>query len=286
MEDLSDFKEFYEIGGPLIESYCKKLIEIECKASCEIDVHLESCVQYLLSLDDDKFIDIYFSMYVLGNTYDADGVTYGQFDYARAFISDITLIKKCLTISDIPLKYSIQVCVHCDAPQYSIFDLESCKLLHDNGFDLSNLLYIAYYARNYDAWKYIIDNISVDNLFNIIINPRYYQFDNIYAISLINKIYEHEYILPLFIAKYVKICIAPRLEPSISSYYYYIKYSSHQKCIRYIDLLNNKYTKEINSTQDEARKMSLNKDKEFFVSLFDFHLKPRGKHTKNAIHDS
>jgi hypothetical protein len=282
MEDFSDFNEFYEIGGPLIESYCKKQSEIEHN---KIDTHLESCVQYLLSLGDDKFNEIYLSMCVLGDDYDANGVVYGQFDYARAFISGITLIKKCLAISDIPLKYSIQVCIH-DHTIYTKFDLESCKLLHDNGFDLCNLLYIAYHSYKYNIWKYIIDNTSKDDLFNIIANYRCYQFDNIYAIPLIDKIYKYECILPLFKAQYVKFCIAPRLEPSISSYYYYIKYASRQECICYIDSLNKVCTNKINSFQGEAHKIAWNRDKEFFISLFDFHLRPRGKHTKNAIHDS
>jgi hypothetical protein len=279
--EAHDFSKFYEIGGPVIESSIKKLIKEE--KITRPNVNINSCIDYLLSVDDVEFKKIYCDLSIFM-------YSLKQYEYSYALVSNIILIKRCLAISPVSLNYSIIMCMkNPNDLQYINFDYESCKLLYDSGFNICYVFYIACRMNNYESIKFLLNKMSRIDLSTIFTECQIYLKNKLYNILIIDKICEQndvliDAIIPLYIGGRKEPCMhLHNLHGMILSCYYFIKYTPQQNSISYVNALNIYYTHKINSTVDTIQIATLKSDKEIYISLFAFHLKPRGGHTKKAV---
>jgi hypothetical protein len=184
--------------------------------------------------------------------------------YIFACVSNITLLRKCLAISKLPIIAALMACErNKDAELFYIhIDLESCMLLHEHGCDLISLLSIAYLLKDYNSQKYIINHMTEIDLFNIIHVDRYKGLINILLMNRIHDLQDNH--LKLICNSYI---INQYHNPVIKCYYI-INYMSIDASKTYI--------------------LEHNGDRHYVLltSLLLFHFRPRGSHTKSAMHNT
>jgi hypothetical protein len=305
--DTHDFSEFYMMCGPVVESELKKYIKLDIRENIP-DEYIVSCVNYLCQLDDINFERIYLSLpsslheynanaqklYELNNNQTAlnpnnelipsaeltHSYEYSHIEYARACISNNTLLHKCLAISKIPIFNSLIVLKNAQW-QYLDIDLDCCKLLTSHEYNVrASLLEL---TQDYDTIRYIIDGMSNLDLYNVLNSENNIEGRlRLYLLLLIDKIY---------IAN--DKCLNALLRRKIMSFedefdldilplircYYIIKYLTIDEGKAMMKLVNKYY--------DDARLggntcMLLRDEQQLHNAMLEFHFTPRGGHTKGA----
>jgi hypothetical protein len=293
-------QNFIEIGGELLHKQIEKVIAQEINSltknsMTELHVFITNCINHLLSLDDDTFREIYLKMPITAEGFeynmcnmleirdaiaddDDNDITKNElmnnhknellithsndpYCYVYACVSNITLIRRCLTISKLPLNNAI--ILSSEHQNYIGFNLESCILLCEHNFDHVHLLSIAYARHDYTSMKYIINCMSEIELFNIISANKY---DGLIYILFIDRIYNlnDDYLKLMCKTKYTMH------SDTIISCYYIITYMSIEEGKEHI--------------------YNIEKSKQFpkwvcrMKSLLEFHFRPRGSYTKGAIY--
>jgi hypothetical protein len=255
-----DFSEIYEIGGPLMKEAIMARI-IEEGVDKNVDEKVTECIQHLLSLNDDEFEQTYLDICKYNGRLSGLGVL----EYTYACVSNITLVQKCLSISIVPL-----MCLFNWLPNYATlyikFDYESCRILHINNFDIYKLYFLASSANNYNALNYLLDHMILKDFAQILFVYDHIDF-NLSNILLIDKIYgiDNKFIHTLLKAKMLslKTVLPPKTITFLTRCYYIIKFN----------IIPTDYSHVISPDKDNAR----------YTPLLEFYLRPRGKHTKNAI---
>jgi hypothetical protein len=157
--DKHDFSEFYMICGPAMESHMRQNIAFWCKPLGNNNEHITSCIKYLQGISDVTFEKIYFDLPIDLESYHKNknevhnnifecSSRFSYIDYAAAYISNDVLLRRCLSISKVPLLNSLMILTPVDLNRYVNISLESCKLLHGYGCNLVDLIKV---SDNYDV---------------------------------------------------------------------------------------------------------------------------------------
>jgi hypothetical protein len=107
-------------------------------------------------MNDVEFEHTYLNICIDGKVLYESGI-FGIYEYMYAYVSDVTLIQKCVSISIVPLVYLFRWLPN-RFGYYIIFNYESCKILYINGFDMSKLYFLASAANNYESLNYLLDH--------------------------------------------------------------------------------------------------------------------------------
>jgi hypothetical protein len=256
---------------------------------CELE-RLDRCINKLIHMNDDNFYSIYVNLPVdyedyqnnydehedklYNATYEAgkngvknelDDVTddvYSYYEYTYAFISDISLINRCMLISKAPLNNAINAFAHHShyiGEVSRTFGINSCKLLHLNGFNLYSLLKLARCRCDYESMKYITQVMSEIDLYNVLYNVLYNNdmHNDITTILIIDRCKQ---IGNKYISSLLDKCIENEVYSHVIKCYYIILYD-----------INEKYTTKYIPEKNDV----INK-------LLDFYYRPRGLCTKGA----
>jgi hypothetical protein len=186
--------------------------------------------------------------------------------FGTLFLQKKRLIQKCLAISAAPLAYLLKRLPN-RFKYYIHFDYESCKILQVNGLDMHKLYFLASSANNYEAIIYLLDRMSLNDFTQILTSYEHfdYHLSNILLIDKIHRINDESTCALLKSKMLCFILVSTNISILIRCYYI-IKY--------------------ITNNSDYSHVISSDKDNKRYTPLLDFHLRPRGKRTKNAIHYS
>jgi hypothetical protein len=211
---------------------------------------------------------------------------YTYYDYIYAITSNIDLIHRCYAISDVALNNSIALLTCNDRKVYSArcyinLDINSCKLLISHGCSYSNLFIIACRVYNYDTIMYIINQlISNEELCNVFTQHR---SDininiNIHYILLLHQINVCNNELHTLMQNFIMSLSNNNLKHIVIKAFFVIKFMSRdegykfrdeQKDVTFINVVNQEVTSDYVKSQ-------------YFI-LLEYHLRPRGGYTKQAI---
>jgi hypothetical protein len=292
--------------GPVMESAIKTLLKIE--TSPVLCNSVEKCIKYLQSIDDELFEYIYLNMPSDMGVYrsnateilaanqdveDEDDIEYNYYEYAYAYLSNIDLIKKCLSISMVPLNYILLVLTSPEVSalsyKYVNFCTESCKLLLYK-CNMGSLLAVACHKGDYNSMVYIVNNMSPYDIYDLLYTGAY-ELLNLTIILVIDRIYnlKDKCLITLLNDKLSSINSSINLS-SIDLYYNSIDLlSMHLRCytiIKYMSLddaklmmtkINGFYLAQTKPGSDPGIIQLLHN------KLLEFHFRPRGAHTKGAI---
>jgi hypothetical protein len=271
-----DFSEFYQMCGSVMQSSIENMIILDKdRITPEMKSYIGMCINNLLCEDDDTFRQKYLELYDIdiaheeNYVFDVLPIRYNKYSYAFACVSNIDLIKRCLAISKLPLSFAINSCTRSGRQLFINFDLESCKLLHDEGFDNNNLLSVACTAGDYNSIKYILTYMTDINLGDLIMDQRF-MFCNLTSIYIIDKIMEH----PNDFFKY--LLKKQQFSDLTGSYkipimcYYIIRYLSREEGLSYFNYFNR-------CLNNDSRWVN---QKILWNQSLEFHFRPRGGHTK------
>jgi hypothetical protein len=306
-----DFREFYEICGSVMQSKIEEMItKDKHPIKRRLNAYINACIQYLLSLNDDDFRNKYIELYHIDTETGAEFIIddidedeeddtkfeerdimihnrYNKYDHAFACVSNIALIRRCLSISKIPLNVAIKEVTSIGTQLFINFDLESCKLLHEAGIDLGNLLFIARTVHNYDSIMYILQHMTELNLGDLIMDQRltFMYVSNIY---IVDKIQEHpdDCLKVLMKQEHMTYNIHDRSNNIVIKCYYIIKYMPREEGIIYLKNANEYYDAQIlkyKKSKSRDKTAICTENKKLYNQLLEFHFKPRGTHTKSAL---
>jgi hypothetical protein len=295
-----DYTEIYEIGGSIIQAHIENLIQDEINKARKLSSNrIMSCIQYLKSLSDCEFGYIYTEMSstldefqeefenrdeFVENFKDKDidinetecdsnvfenelENAYSHFDYVYAFISDISLLHRCIEISMIQLNYMIIALMYYEHNTYIAFDIESCKLMYKHKFDLRSLLFIAQQVRNYESMKFIISKMNIMDIHRVLVTDEY-RYVGLIKILIIDRIYSMNDNLLKSMYNLTYINDYPNINDIngiIHNCYVIIKYKTIKEGKQIINNLNN---------------IALRNK---YNELLAFHFRPRGTYTKSAV---
>jgi hypothetical protein len=290
----------------IIEQHMRDIIGSHQDSIC---AHIESCINYLHSLNDVEFENIYIKSPQSQREYqdnmeeiNANSVVYSYINYAHAYVSDIGLIRRCLQISRIPLWNSIKILTRFrrDAHKtYTNFNVESCKLLYENDCNVVGLLHIACNIKDYDSIRYLVNNMSENELHNLL-HTREYIYLNLAFLLVVdrimnmhdrcfialltdtimtadNYIYDPYWIIPnmkiyntiYFIIKYMTLDEGKKLHAKINNEYIYT--------------LNNEYICNPAIISHVNVRDTLTLEQLLYNNLLEYYFRPRGSHTKGAV---
>jgi hypothetical protein len=127
------------------------------------------------------------------NLEDEDDIEYNLYEYAYAYLSNIDLIKKCLSISMVPLNYILFILTSPEVSElsykYTNFDIESCKLLYNNKCDVVGLFAVACHKGDYNSMVYLVNNMSPYDIYELLYTGAYGLL-NLAIVLVIDRIYE------------------------------------------------------------------------------------------------
>jgi hypothetical protein len=298
--DALDFSDVYHIGGELLQNNIEQLKSKEREqylANADKRKHIESCINYLLTLNDDDFKSIYLDLSTTDDAVDLSTIEdavddvqyesnsiYDQYDHAYAIVSSYDLLVKGLAISSAPLNYSIKACTRDHVCMYIDFTVDSCELLFKAWIDVVDLLYIAYFTNNYESMTYLLKSCmtSIDYA-NLIIDPRF-KYNSIRSMLIIDGIQaqKDEYIQRIFKNRYIVPNIYNFIDDVIIKCYYIIKYMTPEDVTSYIKKLDTDFSEYISLQRVEQFKVAFNQRHMLHMQLLEYYLKPRGAHTKSA----
>jgi hypothetical protein len=301
-----DFSEFYKISGPIMQENLEKLIINESENATIHSYINNACVEYLLSLNEEEYLYIYYGLFdIIDYTafiIDLNDVEqeYTYSDCIHAYISNIELLKKCLSITNIILNKAITFLYYKNT--LINLSIESCTLLCDNSIDIRRITTI---TSNMNSVKYLINRMSTIDLGDILSDISYLsnrsdRFVGLIKIYVIDKIYKinNSYLKSLLKQNMLYRKTIPffdfdnnrdqfecfHLKTCIATCYYIIKYISSEEgkkhgeyftCKNIIYPANNsELTKSINALEMK------------YKSMLEFHFRPRGAHTKGAVNSS
>jgi hypothetical protein len=294
-----DFNVIYQICGPDMQSSIEDMIiHDQDHIKPKIRVHISACINYLLSINDELFRQKYQVLYDIDNDdpYTVDEIEkddielptdYNKYDFIFACVSNINLINRCLVISKLPLSFAINRCTQHGTQMFINFDLESCKLLQEAGFDNNNLLAVACAARDYNSIKYILMYMTELNLGELIMDKRF-MFKNLTSIYIIDKIHYHSNDFLKQLLKTRHFSSFNDIYNIIIICYYIIRYLSREDGLSYINDID-KYLDDkiitltqsgINVDRWIEHRLSLH---QLINHLLEFHFRPRGGHTKASL---
>jgi hypothetical protein len=307
-----DYDVIYDIGGPTIKLMIEELRAAYIVVDLNDTKYIEGCTEYLLSLDDVIFEDIYINL--LENIKDGDknkhasNLKFNYQDYVYSYISNIELIHRCYAISIVPLNSSIN-CLHCDEYKFINFDIESCKLLHNHNCDLRVMLRVAEYVNNRDVITYIIDNMTNMDYAHILmvygridINMSIYTCfgskNNAAARKPLNNPYFHYNLVELSLIdkimhkndRYLKTLLHNKILGNMQSLthlhfikrlfiaqcYYIIQYIPIEECKQISTKLNKDYTAARKGARLHIYDKIIQERVLMLNDVLEFHLRPRG----------
>jgi hypothetical protein len=292
--DYDYFKNLEEIGGHLLCDSIKSLIlydsdnnyvNIHMRDPSRIKIYasIRDFIDVLLNMNDDEFHQIYI---------DFEDVDVCIVDYVYACLSNYELIKRCLSISVDILRNAFKLYIY-DDDLHVNFDIRMCKLLRENKFKLECLLLIAYDRGSVELMTYLIDDMTRDEIKDILLDNIHEKYNGVLYIIIMDKIHNDDTELKSLVID--KICIMT--EASINDAYFddeyinvhnliivnsycVIKCMNITQCKKYIIDLNDIYIASImHSPQLTAQIIEYQK---FHNSLLEFTVKPRGMRTKQA----
>jgi hypothetical protein len=292
--DSYDLSDFYEKGGLFVKNAVDVFLKDKQKLHND-DTHKSHCVEYLLSVSDDKFKHIYYNMPVSYAEYtcntlngsESEDEDFALFDYAYAFASDYELIQRCISFSPVPLNISIDILTknEClDDMCYKNFSLKSCKLLHENGCNLSNLLNIALTSNNIDVLLYVTSSISNVMLAELLLE-RDIIYLNIYGFIIIDAICQRNdntlnYMIYNTLLKHTEHVSHMKISALLQSYYI-IKYLTPDEGRKYMTIQNDKYESHLKYNPSTENKVDIQKNVSFHNDLLKYYL--TGVHADTCI---
>jgi hypothetical protein len=150
-----------------------------------------------MKMNDTSFEHLYINMPNNLSEYCSDFIAkkeiykdYSCFDFAYAFMSR-DLLRKCLAISNIPINNLLMSLIGRELPDflnYVDITIETCKLLHEHGCSMVQLLDVGYYANNYECITYIINRMTALELADMINNKTHLCF-RLINILIIDAVY-------------------------------------------------------------------------------------------------
>jgi hypothetical protein len=222
---------------------------------------------------------------------------YCYIDYAHAYISDIRLIRRCLEISKVPLWNLIKVLIryhHNTRSNYTNFDMESCKLLYENGCDVTGLLHVACHMHDYNSIRYLVDNMSDVELYNLV-HSREYIYLNLASLLLIDRLMNMrdrcftslliDIVLKEDYQRHDNYWVIDNMN-IYNSCYYIIKYMSIDDGKKFMKELNQLYDDRINGLTFNNNTERHIDEQLLHNNLLEYHFRPRGSHTKGAVQNS
>jgi hypothetical protein len=228
-------------------------------------------------------------------------VEYKYIDYACAFLPDSALIRKCLSISILPLNNCVNYissndCISIIIDNQKIqMNLESCKLLHASGININ----IAYIAHDYESITYLINHMTYLELHHLATNYAQ-KLDTRYKCDIIHILVADKILQSkdkILIDSYINltkayygrniynICNDKSIDKIsiLLDCYHIIKYMTHTEGLSFVTEL----TKEI----DRVLVTCVATDNEYtnlcnlsasYKNMLEYHFRPRGSHTKSA----
>jgi hypothetical protein len=289
---MNVFDNIHELCGPVMHERInttvkKEIEEYNMKFEHNYATDVEKYRTELLSMTDDEFNAIYRAIYLLENKDIKDL----NLNYICAILSDTTLIKKCINTLNEVLKridpiYNIN----------SMITLESIMLLAAHNFDNVVLLLLAYYALDYISMKYIINIMSIDELKTIVYDNsdvyRVISCIGIVEILLMDKLFEfgHSYVSKMhdnynrFISGHKVLLRRLSINEVIVECYYIIRYMTQAEGKIHMTKRNESYKELIDYPGNRIPSTTIYNVYELYNSLLEYHFRPRGYHTKSAIH--
>jgi hypothetical protein len=137
-----------------------------------VDEHIQQCIDYLLSLNDVAFND-YIDDTTAYTTLTSNDVFTRCGRYAfdtciKSYLMNETLIYKCIDMNVEAFNIFIRYFTKISTPGIEIWNIDMIKYLHNTAVDMTRLLQIAVYNGDYRAIKYIIDEMTIKDLYNVI----------------------------------------------------------------------------------------------------------------------
>jgi hypothetical protein len=306
-----DFSELYAVGGPIIEQHIREIIKNDANnANNANDAHIESCINYLHNITDIEYINIYINMDIGQAEYymnkNKNKNKYCYIDYAIAYISDIKLIQKCLEISKVPLRHIIKILFQYQHNIHINFNVESCKLLYENGCNVTGLLHIACISYDYNSLKYLVNNMLATELFDLV-NSREYIYLNLAGLLVIDRIMNMRdrcftsLLMNVIMETDYNKCGTHWVIKNMTMYYkcyYIIKYMTVDDGKKIMEKINKIYDKRLKKTENDDNNImtssverlvnevggeNLLAEKLLHNNLLEYHFRPRGSHTKGAV---
>jgi hypothetical protein len=283
--DPSYFDEIYELCGPDMKEAISNIIKNDQPIN---RVNHARVIDYLYTLSDDEFHEVYINMPIDHNGFVQDDTSktfnnaiymtvhgeihdeihnYSYVDIVYAIISRSDLIRKCLAISSASLIDGVKILTLINqryGGRYNDLNLESCKLLHEYGCSLSNLFLIANKVLNYESMSYIITHLTESDYIDIFNDSEHKEY-NIYYILILNKL-KHNAIILLFYNRIMKYIQQNDTQIVVQCFY----------IIKFIPKLDALIFLTDNLTLSDPTHA-------IYKKLLMYHLKPRGSHTKAAI---
>jgi hypothetical protein len=272
-----DFSDFYLTCGDLMRTHMEKIIDDErlqyinyAESHVNGYSNVKLMAKLLLEWSDNEFERCYTATHIKFK--DAvDEIKRSKdkrmlISIHNALLSNVDIIKKCLSISVIPINVIVYLISHREILSYINFDDASCKLIYNSVHNKCDLLMVAFYSDNYDSMLYILNNMTVmelgtaygDARFDfrslkiLIIDQIYARNDNYFKINLHRQFIMHE-------------------KDIIVKCYYIIKYMSREDGILLVELENR--GRNANGISSDT----------LYNTLLEFHFRDRGSHTKSAI---
>jgi hypothetical protein len=273
--DLHDFTEFYTMCGPVMQAEIEKLKIYDNHRHIKyrqyhhvIYEQVADMENRLKLLNDNEFESSYLKMPQNDIEYgDNNDEVYNQIQY-QAIISNTELIKKCISISTTRLNNLINVFnERIPSPAYTSSNfIDSCKLMMPfvNKLDL---LTVSWYSHDYASMKYIIDNASSQDILYILDQRSWTLTFPTIKILLIDRVHRD--------SSLNLNCI----DILFNKFKYEMK---HEICTTCYFIIKNSLSIKDNNTFID--KYVIESDKIFHTELTEYYFKPRGSHTKSAIH--
>jgi hypothetical protein len=235
--------------------------------------------------------------------YDYDDIAineYTYYDCAYAILSSVELIQRSVKMSSIPLNSIVILFngithMHMHMHRFINYNIITCELLRNIGIDSLNLLKIAVDINDIPSMTFLINNMSAIYLSYILEDKtnRYIGTVLLLVIERIQDMYPKDGHLRGLIHRHLLYGLSKNIynnmtyeffnrKTIIPVCYYIIKYMSYEEGKSYMAEQNNLCDNNISRVQDPQIIEDITNIKTQYNTLLEFHLRPRGTHTKSA----
>jgi uncharacterized membrane protein len=280
--DKHDFTEFYTICGPVMQAEIEKLkIEVNREHTAYkqhnylIYEHVADMENCLKLLNDDEFELLYLNMPQNAVEYTANDDKYNNQLKYQAIMSNTELVKKCISISMTRLNNLINLFEeHLYTCAYTSTNfIDSCKLMMPFVNKL-HLLTVSWYFHDYASIKYVVDNASSQDILNILEKYSWTLTHPTIKILLIDRVHRDESLNLNCIDILFNTFKHEIKQENLVVWNYIITICYH--------IIKNSLS--IKDNEAFINKYTAESDKIFHTALTEYYFKPRGSHTKSAIH--
>jgi hypothetical protein len=284
-----NFCEIYEVGGSSMQDGIEMLLASTNDDEPSDAVDIKPCVDYLLSLDDCDYKRIYLSIPVKlswldDNTTKIDG-KYTSLEIAEAIITDIKLLQKSQTISLFMLNNVLHLLANMRNGPINL-STDMCKSLRECGCTMSDLYSIISMSiststskSDYDTLNYVINNLNAIEIAQILRNDEYMHLP---TMLLIDKIYAmQDDGLKMLTENIILLSENHSLCLTLLQCYIIIRYKTTDEGKALLTSHNEKFEALIKKhKKDEELVSNTTLSQTLFNDILNFHLRPRGAHTK------